>query len=611
LAAIVALGALLRIAYAIASTPRVLGGDPFFYHELGNLLATGHGYISPTEYHSLHISSPTAEHPPLYPLAVSVVARLGGTSEAEQRLVLSVLFGTALIVAVAHLGRLIASPRVGLVAALLAAISPMVIAADGSGESEAAFGVFVVLALLLSYRVGERPWLFNAGALGVVIGLGTLTRSDGVLLLLLPAVLLARSSAEGRLRQLGVIVLATAVVLAPWVVRNWSAFGRPVLSTNLGTLIGGSNCDLAYYRNTIGTFALCYRPQPRRNEVAWSNDLVSDGLRYADRHRDRVPAVVTVRVLRTWGFWDPVEEAAIYNTPRALQRLSVATFYPLLVLGLAGLLILRRRGYPIAPFVIVFALTSLLAAGSWGTLRFRRPVEVVVLVLAAVTLVDLTERRRNPRRLALGAAVASAGVATILLAAAGLKSLTGARQEWNLSALAGRPAPPKTSCHIVRGRSGAARTRSTYVTRPARCRPRAGGRFTLADDVIRSSTGRRLQMRPLAVRGYVERSTVSKETVTVSGWAANVKRGRLADAVLIFSNDRFVGAVTTTDRRPDVSRVFRKQLTGSGYSINFPRRLAEPGGNRASLRLFGVDGDLVSPLTFDCDQKHPKFGCTT
>jgi hypothetical protein len=200
------------------------------------------------------------------------------------------------------------------------------------------------------------------------------------------------------------------------------------------------------------------------------------------------------------------------------------------------------------------------------------------------------------------------------LAAAGLKSLTHAREKWNLAAFAAArrtpPEPLQGACHIVRKREDVAGTRPAYATRPARCRPRAGRSFMLAGNVIRSSTGHRLQLLPRAVSGHVDRSTVDGRTVTISGWAANVERGRLADAVLIFSNDRFVGAVTTTMRRPDVSRTFHRQLTRSGYVVYLPRRLAEPGGEPANLRLFAVDGDLASPITFDCDRRERQFGCT-
>jgi 4-amino-4-deoxy-L-arabinose transferase-like glycosyltransferase len=382
---IAALGVGVRVAYGIASGPRVLfAGDPWWFYSVGSFISDGHGYISPLLFFK-GLEVPTAERPPVYPLMIAAVHQLGGTTEETQRLVLGSGFGALLIVGVGLLGRELAGSRAGLIAATLAALAPFVVAADGSGESEAAFGPLLVLALLVAYRLRRSPQLGTAAILGLVIGLCTLTRSDGILLLSLPALVLLRSSFERRWHALAVALLTFALVLAPWVIRNWVDLGRPVLSTNVGTLIAGTNCDETYYGPKIGSFALCFAP-PRVDEVAWSNDLVRQGVGYARRHAGRLPAVLGARVLRVWGLWDPTHQFAIYNTPRWVQHASLIAFYPLLLLGLAGIVLLKRRGLRVDLLLVPFAITLLLAVGSWGTTRFRRSVEVVLPVAAAIPL---------------------------------------------------------------------------------------------------------------------------------------------------------------------------------------------------------------------------------
>jgi uncharacterized membrane protein len=96
--------------------------------------------------------------PILYPLLLSFIARLGGTSADAQRL-LGVLAGTGIVALVGLLGRELASLRSGLLGAALVAVWPSLIAADGSLMSESLCGLFVVAAVLLAVRYVRAPSL--------------------------------------------------------------------------------------------------------------------------------------------------------------------------------------------------------------------------------------------------------------------------------------------------------------------------------------------------------------------------------------------------------------------------------------------------------------------
>ena len=72
--------------------------------------------------------------------------------------------------------------------------------------------------------------------------------------LLVPAVLAARQVPLGRrFALLGVGLLATAVVLAPWVARNQVAFqDSTYLSTGDGLALLGANCPQTYSGGGLG-----------------------------------------------------------------------------------------------------------------------------------------------------------------------------------------------------------------------------------------------------------------------------------------------------------------------------------------------------------------------
>ena len=123
---IAAAGLALRIAYVlITKNPRAVGGDSFYYHYGANLLVEGRGFPDPIQLLQFHRETPGAAHPPGYILALAIPSlfRLD-TFLAHQ--IWSCIIGGATVMLVGVTGKEIAGPRVGLVAAVLAAVYPSV-----------------------------------------------------------------------------------------------------------------------------------------------------------------------------------------------------------------------------------------------------------------------------------------------------------------------------------------------------------------------------------------------------------------------------------------------------------------------------------------------------
>ncbi len=400
LGAVAALGVGLRALYvgltSSASSFHVVG-DPAVYKFTAEHLAAGDGYISPIHFFAGDIA-PTAEHPPLFSLTLAGLIKLGANGITSQRLLVACVVGGAVVVAVGLLGRRVAGDRAGLIAAALGAGLPTLVGAGGSAESEPLYGLWLVLALIFAYRLLDRGDMLSAAGLGAAIGLGALTRNDALLLLPLLALPIAIRGGPGRWSRLAVSCVVAAGLLAPWIARNWIVFDRPVLTTNYGQGLAGSNCRPTYYGDELGFFSLsCFRLDARRSEADWSADLAHRGLSYARHHAGRAPLVMIVRVLRGTGFYEPGEQLRIYNMPQRMQDVGIALWYPLLLLAAAGLLILRRRGEPLAPLLAPILVTILVLALYSGITRYRHGAELSMVVLAAVALDELLRRvERRP-----------------------------------------------------------------------------------------------------------------------------------------------------------------------------------------------------------------------
>src|SRR5829696_7104186 len=125
LALIVAFAMAVRVAQtlAVAPWPPEAFDDQTYYSALSKLIATGEGFVRPGEALGQGLAVPTAERAPAYPVALAGMSKIGLDSTDAQRL-LGTLTGGVSVLVVGLLGRRLAGPRAGLVAAALGAVYP-------------------------------------------------------------------------------------------------------------------------------------------------------------------------------------------------------------------------------------------------------------------------------------------------------------------------------------------------------------------------------------------------------------------------------------------------------------------------------------------------------
>ncbi len=415
---IVVAAAIVRVLVVVLVDPQVPRlGDASAYHLLANHLADGRGYIRPFDFTKFHLLVPTAEYPPLHPFVVSIFARLGARSVEAQRLGLTVI-GSATVALIGLVGRQIAGTRVGLIAAGLAALSPMMFLPEATLMSEAIFVFLVTLALFLAGLIRATPRLLAFALLGLVLGLAVLTRAEAAVLTVLLVVPLAVAATGVSVRRklaLGAVALAmVGVVVVPWTVRNQTTFHSFVaVSNNLGTALAGANCELTYHGPALGSWrstfgsddassGQCFTgfngSQPHFNEATAAAAARKQGLDFARDHAGDLPKVAATRLLRSAGLFRPSQQIqleALEGRPIAWDRAGTYldwTLYPFAILGL--FLLLRRRlgAWPLAAAVISVLVSTLV---TYGNQRFRIGAEPTILIGAAAGIVALSGRRRK------------------------------------------------------------------------------------------------------------------------------------------------------------------------------------------------------------------------
>jgi hypothetical protein len=419
---------LVRCAALVHVLPRTVDfGDPIYYHSLANHLAAGRGFVNPYAVIAAGVSQPTALHPPLYSMLLSVSSFVGGTATIDHRM-LSLLVGALVVVPVGVLARRLAGRTTAVVAMLAAALMPTLWMYAPQVFAEGLYAVLAaaLVAVLIAWIDTRRRSLLVAT--GAMVGLAALTRGEGAILLVTlvaPVVALTHRSWRRSIRDSLIVAIVAISLIAPWTVFASVREGQFIpLSTNAATVIAGSNCEPAYSGRFIGSWVLgCYphSSDPATvSEAEWVDEEGAAGRAFIRANLDDVPRVIAARVGRQWELFRPRQgaetvEIESHITP-GVTRAATWSFYAVAALAVPGLVILRKRRRPISPFVAMGASVTVTAALTYGQPRFRAGLDPLLCVLAAVAVVEVVQSRASattpvvPRRsiVALGSTVALA-----------------------------------------------------------------------------------------------------------------------------------------------------------------------------------------------------------
>lgn len=223
--------ALVVRAGFVAFSPGVLVGDALWHHTRAVAVAHGAGYVNMN-------GSPSIAWMPGWSLLLAGLYALLGPS-VRLGFAANVVLGAATAVMLARLGWRLFSPRVGIVAGLIFALWPGNVYYTATLMSETFFD-FALVACLLLLVTGLSPdvrrrgcWLAAAGA---AFGAAAMIKAEPLVLLpvLLAALATGLRGARSRARSMALFLLATALVIAPWVVRNYVHFGRVIVTSGTG-----------------------------------------------------------------------------------------------------------------------------------------------------------------------------------------------------------------------------------------------------------------------------------------------------------------------------------------------------------------------------------------
>ena len=219
--------ALVWIPGSSVRTPWSGGGDMDAYVLLAHNLVSGNGYT--------YAHFPTAFRAPGYPLFLAAVLKVFGVHFVPVIRFLQGIAGVAAAYFCKRASRILFDGTAERLTFLAALLFPTLVYFSGEILTEGLTSFFFALFLWTLAEDSAQPSWKSAAAMGFTVGLGVLVRAN-LAVLGIPALFSAwnvRCAGQAK-RQLLVIPLFAGLIVAPWVLRNWFTFGKPLLSTESG-----------------------------------------------------------------------------------------------------------------------------------------------------------------------------------------------------------------------------------------------------------------------------------------------------------------------------------------------------------------------------------------
>jgi 4-amino-4-deoxy-L-arabinose transferase-like glycosyltransferase len=404
--------------------------DTFAYWTLGTALAKPESFW-PT-------LSAMTDRMPLYPLLLAGIQHAFGDAPRAVALIQAAV-DAATCALITALGALI-SPRVGLIAGILAALSPTLIVFSTQILTDSLFLFFFALLLLAGARFLLRPSAGLAIGAGLSGGLALVTRPV-VAPLLGAAAPLVFAIALVQRRSLGfaftaatLFAVAAAAPIAPVLLRNLAHYQSLALTSQTGDHLAlwivplvRQRADGTPYQVTVDRMEERYREKIAQGSIDVANPFRRGALQ-TELAREEMARLPLAAYAKAWLDGMAVNLAApalladprvralpkpsFYNTPgttlsqrawaylfeqpgvyQILLLLGLIAMLPFLVLEAIGFVMLARS----KPWAAVLAGTVLayflLLNGPVAAPKYRLPMEPVLIVLAAIPLAWLTQRR--------------------------------------------------------------------------------------------------------------------------------------------------------------------------------------------------------------------------
>ncbi len=317
---------------------------------------------------------------PLYPL---FLALFGGGEKAQ--LLTGIITGLISVILTGALTRAIfESEKIGLVAAGMMAVYPMAVFYSVAGMTESLFVPLVLGAFLALHK--NRPAL--ASTLFILSILARPTMDLFAPFVIFWHTLVIRKAGLPRaFRDLAIYGILYALIMSPWWYHNTQKFDYFMrLSHGLGIVLYAGNNPMNISGGGIGKIdynvANVFGDQIPNSTAKYDRTLRNTAIKYIRNNPGNFFKMAGVKFVRIWSLI-PYSPALKGNKLALFASLSLL---PVIVLAFATLITRRDLLWHLIPILGFIAYLTLVHMITIGSIRYRYPLEPLLIVIAAPSL---------------------------------------------------------------------------------------------------------------------------------------------------------------------------------------------------------------------------------
>ncbi|MEO8168052.1 MAG: glycosyltransferase family 39 protein [bacterium] len=369
--------------------------DPDRFGQLAASIAQGNGFVYEKG------GPPVLERTPLYAFIVAGLFKVVGGFSLSAVQLLQALFHAASAFIIYLIGARLYSKRTGVVAQFLFALNPIVIWYTARIWLETTEVLVLLLIAFMMIQLLEVPSMKGAFAVGLLIGIGCLTKST---LLLFPFVVLGLLLYRFKsiaIKQGVVVIAATFILIVPWTWRNYQVTSSflPV-NTSLGfNLIQGDVIGEHWPSSDMTTIDSWIEGKGRVDSVLSSSGVAWESIEgdrtlttFAVGNYLRHPLHMVHRVIvNLTTFWylseSPAKSLLFGLLQVSLLVLSILSYFKMSVPA-------RKSTMPLIIICVYLFFVSGLVVG-WG--RYSMPLIPFLLLIASPLLHTILFRRHETK----------------------------------------------------------------------------------------------------------------------------------------------------------------------------------------------------------------------
>jgi 4-amino-4-deoxy-L-arabinose transferase-like glycosyltransferase len=301
--------------------------------------------------------------------------------------------------------RVTKSNRLGLIAAAITFLHPAVLVADSRGGAESLLILSLVIFMFLIYRALETELIRDYLIVGIALGVVLLIKSTAALFppfLFLYLIGLRPSFARVRHAavRVGVLVLVSAAVLSPWIIRNYALSGDFVPTMSVAGKAAFEGLYVATHLHTgREDYLLVEDAGDEENLIARQMGLrfkpgyypqfytISDEVKFYShlgdivkrRYMEQPSLLLDVIGFNSRGFW-------VQGRTAKATTLNMILVLPFLALAIWGMYVGWRQHLMVGPILLFVGTFFAAHVAILGQARYHMPLIPLIAILACIPM---------------------------------------------------------------------------------------------------------------------------------------------------------------------------------------------------------------------------------